>query len=507
MAGYSSVNVERLILERDAAVAERDAAIAERDAALARIVTLERQVEMLMSRLAELEARLKTNSSNSSKPPSSDMHGRKHRPRNKSNNKAGGQEGHEGKTFQPFAAEQVSQIQLLKPSACGKCGTTIDSDAVVHGEPVTWQTVELPPVTPLVIEYQRYAVCCAGCGAKTRGSLPEGVGSSPYGPRLCALVTGWAFKFHLSRRQIQALLHSQYGLKISVGAIQAIIERVATACAPVVEELCVAVQNAAVVNADETGAAHQGGGAKKKRHWLWVGVTLFYAVYMVSGNRGTDALAKLLGKDFGGIVVCDRWRPYESLFGKNRQLCWAHIAREGQSAIDRAEPRLKSIDEAVKASGESLLAWGQTFLEHYENMFDTWYRFKRGEIARQQLIVAMAPHQTAIQDHLTTGLSLSDKKVATTCKDLLRQWDVLWTFVTIEDVEPTNNAAERAMRQPVMLRKKSQGTRSEEGKEALGILLSVTETCRRQAISVIDYLESVCKNVRLGLPPPSLLPC
>ena len=138
-------------------------------------------------------------------------------------------------------------------------------------------------------------------------------------------------------------------------------------------------------------------------------------------------------------------------------------------------------------------------------MFKTWHRFKNGETTRQQPIVAMAPHQAAIEDHLKTGMSLSVKKVATTCKDLLRQWDVLWTFVTIEDVEPTNNAAERAMRPPVMLRKKSQGTRSEEGCEALGILLSVTETCRRQAISVIDYLESVCKNVRLGLPPPSLL--
>ncbi len=163
MAGYSSVSVERLILERDAAIAERDAA-------LARVVTLERQVEILMSRFAEIVPGSKRTSAIPQNHPQATCMAASIVRATKATREAGGQEGHEGKTFQPFAAEQVSQIQPLKPSACGQCGATIDSDAVVHGEPVTWQTVELPPVMPFVVEYQRYAVCCAGCGRVEQGS-------------------------------------------------------------------------------------------------------------------------------------------------------------------------------------------------------------------------------------------------------------------------------------------------------------------------------------------------
>ncbi len=487
--------------------AEHDAIVAGVVAAMqVQIDALTAKLTVVLGRVAELEAQVKTNSGNSSKPPSSDMPGVKRSPQKAKGNKAGGQEGHEGKTFQPFAADAVAETKPVMPTACGKCGTTFGPDAVPAGAPVNFQTVELPPIIPFVVEYQRFEVCCANCGGHTRGALPEDVGHSPFGPRLCALVAVWAIKFHLSRRQIQALLHSQYALAISIGAIQAIIERAAEACEPAVKDLQAAIQQAAVVNADETGAAHQGGGAKRKRHWLWVATTVFGAIYLVAADRGTEALGKLLGKDFKGIVGCDRWRPYESLYGDSRQICWAHLGREGQSAVDRAEVMLKSKDKAVRARGEALLAWGKAFLGLYEMMFKSWHRFNDGEMCRKGLTGAMVSHKVALFKHLQAGALLVDKKVARTCRDLMRQWTVMWTFVAVTGVEPTNNEAERAMRQPVMLRKKSQGTRSEKGKKTLGTLLSVVETCRRQARSVIDFIEAAIRNHRVGLPPPSLVP-
>lgn len=484
--------------------------MAERDG---RIATLEKQVETLtttlnaaMSRLTDLEARLKMNSGNSSKPPSSDKPGVKRRPQKERGKKAGGQEGHEGKTFQPFAAESVAETKPVMPATCGKCGAAFAPDAAPVGAPIIFQTVELPPIIPLVIEFQRHELCCPGCGIHTRAPLPTDVGASPFGPRLSAVIASWAIKFHLSRRQIQALCHSLFNLDISVGAIQAIIERVADACEKPVAELQTAIQNAAVVNADETGHAHQGGGAKKKRHWLWVAATAFGAIYVVAADRGQAALGKLLGKDFKGTVCCDRWRPYESLYGDNRQLCWAHLGREGQSAVDRAAVMLKSKDAAVRAKGEALLAWGQAFLALYKAMFKSWDRFNDGGICRKGLFGAMVSHKVAFAQLFRQGAQLEDSKVAGTSRDLIRQWRVLWTFVTVPDVEPTNNEAERAVRQPVLLRRKSGGTRSEKGKKALGILLSVVETCRRQNRQVIDYFEDVMRSHRRGQPPPSLVP-
>lgn len=472
----------------------------------AQIAALTSQLSIVLARVAELEARLKTNSGNSSKPPSSDMPWAKRCPPKTKGKKAGGQEGHEGQTFMPFAVEAVAKVIALLPGTCGKCGAGFAPGTAPTGAPSIFQTVELPPAVPFIVEYQRFELCCASCGGHTQEPLPGGVGPSQFGPRLCATITTWAIKFHLSRRQIQALCHSQFGLAISVGAIQAIIERAGEACEKAVEDLASAIKQAKVVNADETGAAHQGGGAKKKRHWLWVAATAFGAIYIVAADRGTEALGKLLGADFKGFVGCDRWRPYETLYGDNRQICWAHLGREGQSAIDRATVLLKSKDAAVQAKGEVLLAWGQAFLELYKAIFKSWWCFKEGAMGRPGLRGAMVSHKMAFAQLLRDGKLLGDKKIAGTCRDLLRQWSVLWTFVTVDGVEPTNNEAERALRQPVLLRKKSQGTRSDKGKKTLGTLLGVVETCRRQSRSVIDFLEAAIQNHRTGLPPPSLLP-
>lgn len=486
--------------------------IAERDAKIvvleSQVATLTAQLTAMMAKVAEQEARLKQGSSNSSKPPSSDGPANRTPRTNKpTGKKAGGQAGHEGKTIAPFAAEDVKPEPVVPPN-CGNCGNAFATDAPCTSPPYLFQQIEIPPVPPMVTEYQLHARCCAACGGITRGELPDGVGPSPYGPRLMALVATWAIKFHLSRRQIRSMLHSQYGLAMSTGTIQDIIERVAKACEKPVMELKAAINNAPVANADETGHAHQGGGAKGKRHWLWVAVTLWGAIYATAADRGAEGLAMILNKDFKGVVGCDRWRPYESCFGENRQLCWAHLKREGQSAVDRAEVMLKSEDEAVRARGEALLAWGQVFLKLYKAMFTSWHRFENGEYGRPGLRGAMVGHQTDFRALFERGLPHEDKLVRRLCKDLLRpvQWGALWTFVTKEGVEPTNNPAEQAMRQPVLLRRKSGGTRSKTGMKALATLLSVVETCRRQSRAVIDYFEAVIRSQRLGTPPPSLLP-
>ena len=169
---------------------------------------------------------------------------------------------------------------------------------------------------------------------------------------------------------------------------------------------------------------------------------------------------------------------------------------------------LKSKDEVVRARGETLLAWGRAFLKEYEAMFASWHSFKAGEFTRFGLRGAMVCSQTGFRALFEQGPALIDKKVAGMCRDLLRplQWNALWTFVTKEGVGPTNNPAEQAMRQPVLLRKMSGGTRSKAGMKALGILLSVVETCRRQGLVVVDYFEAVIRSQRLGQPPPSLVP-
>jgi transposase len=394
------------------------------------------------------------------------------------------------------------------------------------GAPFIFQHIELPPVPPLVIEYRLHERCCSACGGVTRGQLPGDVGPSPYGPRLQDLVVTWAIQLHLSRRQIQRLLASLYGLTMCIGTIQSIIERVAAACKAPVADLKAAIGNAPFANADETGHMHQGGGAKGKRHWLWVAVTMWGAVFAAAADRGQAGLELVLGKDYNppcrtpavkrrlgcvrdsAIVGCDRWRPYESFYGENRQLCWAHLKREGQAAIDQAEFMLKSKDAVLRFDGERLMAWGRAFMSLFKAMFASWHRFRSGECGRAGLCCAVVSHKAAFDGLFLRGLTVERKKVKAMCKDLLRpvQWTALWRFVTVPGVEPTNNAAEQALRQSVLIRRKSGGTRSETGMKALATLLSVVETCRRQGRSAIDYLEAVIRSQHLELRPPSLVP-
>ena len=499
---------EAVVAERDAAVA----ALAERDERLAameaQVSVLTKQLTAVLGRVAELEAQAKRNSGNSDKPPSSDPPGQKPLRTNKpTGGKPGGQHGHEGRTNTPFAAEATTPEPVI-PTSCERCGVGFASDVPTMGAPYLFQHIEIPPMPPLVVEFQLHERCCADCGGVTRGQLPADIGPSPYGPRLQALVATWAVQFHLSRRQIQRLLASLYGLAISTGTLQAIIERVAAACEKPVGELKDAIAGAPFANADETGHAHQGGGAKGKRHWLWVAVTLWGAVFAAAADRGAEGMALVLGQEFDGIVGCDRWRAYESRFGERRQLCWAHLKREGQAAVDRAGHLLASKNPKVRACGKLLLTWGEAFLALYKAMFSTWHRFEAGALTRAGLRGGMVSHQTAFGELLQQGLQLEDLNARRMCRDLLRpvQWKALWTFVTTPGVEPTNNLAEQALRQPVLLRRKTFGTRSENGMAALATLLSVVETCRRQGRAVIDYFEAAIRSQRLGHPPPSLVP-
>lgn len=471
------------------------------------VATLAAHLTTVLAKVAELEARLKQNSGNSSKPPSSDGPApRTPRTNKPTGNKPGGQPGHEGTSMTPFAAEATTPAPVV-PDTCGHCGGGFAADVPCTTPPFLFQHIEIPPMPPLVTEFQLHERCCLACGGVTRGDLPGDVDPSPYGPRLMALVATWAISFHLSRRQIQRLLASQYGLSMSTGTVQDILERVAKACEKPVAELKTAINQAPVANADETSQAHQGGGAKGKRHWLWVAVTFWGAIYAIANERGAKGLATILDANFKGVVGCDRWRPYE-LFGENRQLCWAHLKRDGQSAVDRGEVMVKSKDEAVRVRGEALLAWGKTFLAAYDAMFASWYAFHEGKFGRPGLRGAMVCHQTTFRALFEQGREAEDKRVRRMCKDLLRpvQWNALWTFVTKEGVGPTNNPAEQALRQPVLLRKKSGGTRSQVGMTTLAALLSVVETCRRQGRAAIDYFEAAIRAQRLGQPPPSLLP-
>jgi len=160
----------------------------------------------------------------------------------------------------------------------------------------------------------------------------------------------------------------------------------------------------------------------------------------------------------------------------------------------------------LEARGQALADFGMRALAIIKAFFRLWRRFKAGDLTRAQLQKRMARHETAMKGVLTLGATLGDKKGAAVSNDLLRQWPELWRFVDEEGVEPTNNRGERTLRQAVILRKITLGTRSEKGRKAVGRLLSVVETARQQGRNVLDFVTQAIHRKLLGQVAPQLIP-
>jgi transposase len=349
--------------------------------------------------------------------------------------------------------------------------------------------VELLPLAVRVTEYQMAVRRCRVCGKRTRADLPTGVPRRPFGPRLTAVVVLLSGRYRLSRREVQQLLQDLWAVRVSLGAVVRQEQVQSAALAPLVEEAQAAVQQAAVVNMDETGWRQE-----KRRAWLWTVVTATLTVFRIDRTRSGAAMEALLGSDFRGVVGSDRWSAYNRFPAERRALCHAHLKRHFQALGDRG------------GEAEPIGRWG---LAEIERLFALWHRFRAGEFTRQELRRRLVPLQARLGRLLRRGYNNPDRKAAALCRELRKWWPALWTFARMEGVEPTNNIAERALRPAVLWRKGSFGSDSEAGCRYAERLLTVVATSRQQGRSLLDFLVAAGEARLRGLPPPSLLaaPC
>jgi transposase len=464
------------------------------------IEELRGQLTALATELARLREQISRSSRNSSRPPSSDGPGFKPPERRKgSGRKRGGQPGHPGAGPELLSIERVDAVVDHHPDACRRCGALLEGE---DPEPLRHQLIEIPPITPLVIEHRLHRLVCPCCSRRTCATLPAEVEASRYGPRLSGLVGLLGSAFPLSVSKTQALLQQLVGVTISRGAIAAIRKRLSAALAqPMTEALQVARQQP-VVYMDETGAPTgnaDGGNPTGKRGWQWVMVTPLVTVFLQGLSRSAAAAMELLGHGFGGIVVSDRFSAYNHLPNQQRQLCWAHLIRD-----------LVAIAERAGASTEV----GADLLKLQQQLFGQWHHYKDGTIDWSTLQQSCQPIRqrfvATLQRVVELGCQRGERtpwaRTVRTCQQILQRSDALWTFLETPGIEPTNNAAERALRQSVIQRKISHGVQSAQGAICRSRLLTVTTTLRQQDRDVWSFLEQAwIAHYRGGLMP-SLLP-
>ena len=445
---------------------------------------LQEQVTLLQAEVEQLRERVNQTSRNSSKPPSSDPpEARKYPPRTPSGRKRGGQSGHQGKGRQLKPSSEANQIVVSRPTHCRGCGgLLLGQDA----QPQRHQVSELPQIEPEVVEYQLHKLTCLACGVVNRGEWPLEMPRGSFGPRTQATIAYLSGRMGISRRDSKEMLSTLFHLDISLGSIPAQERRISQALIEPVMEAGDFVRRQPTANVDETSWYE-----RSDKQWMWVAGTPLVTFFQIMDSRSQACCRQLLGEEFTGVVGSDRYSAYNWLASQQRQLCWSHLKRDFQAFEDR--------------KGESVVI-GKLLSAQVKKFFGLWHQVREGTLSRPDFQQAMQPIRHEVHNLLQIGTLLKAPKTRNTCRNILNVETALWTFVDREGVEPTNNAAQRALRRPVIWRRRSFGSQSEAGSRFVERMQTAVITLRQQKRDVLDFLTRACQAAISGTDPPSLLP-
>jgi len=429
-------------------------------------------------------ARLKKNSSNSSKPPSSDIVAPpKDPPRRGKKNKIGGQPGHPRHQRSPFDANQIDQICLheLSPEEVRRRKLRpLDSWHVL-------QQVELVE-KPYVVTEHRARRYVTPAGRIVLAPLPPEIrGSGLLGPNLTALVGWLKARGHVSYSGIAEFFRDVLNLPISGGHLSGCCTgKLSEALKPAYEEAAAALGQEAVLGSDETGHPHRG-----KGYWTWCLRAAGFTVFRIDATRAAQVLVDLLGEDFGGILTVDYYsanRSFARRYEVRAQYCWSHLLRDVKFLRELGRP--------------PLVRWADQLLAIARKMFRAWHRRTGADPPRWRR--QMERWKRAFLEKVRRPPAEAD------ALNISRRFDrhgapAYFRFLDTPGVEPTNNATERAIRQPVLDRRVTQGTRSVRGLRWCERAWTAAATCTQQGRSTFRFFRDALSAYLANSPTPSLL--
>jgi len=449
------------------------------------------QCAVLRQRIAELESRLaklEKNSTNSSKPPSSDfvnpaVAAKKKR---KKRRRAGGQPGHPKHQRPAFQQAELDHAWDYVYERCPDC----DGKVTVLDEPGSVvQQVEIAPQPIIISEHRGRACYCAHCRRTFVAPLPPEVRKAGLvGSRLTALVAYLKGACHCSFSTIRKFLRDVLGVTISRGQLRRVCAKVTQSLDSSYEELLAALPREAMLNVDETGHPENG-----QRLWTWCFRAPLFTLFKIHPSRGSDVLLETLGMEFDGVLGCDYFSAYRKYMRLNEnvvvQFCLAHLIRDVKFLTEHPDCKNRN--------------YGRRLLEALRNLFGIIHR--RAKYASEETFNAALGRQGA--EVLKQALSRvpATREANALAKRFDKHGLEYLQFVMTPGIEPTNNLAEQAIRFVVIDRHITQGSRSEPGRRWLERIWTTIATCAQHGKSVFEFIAESVQAFLSGTPPPTLL--
>ncbi len=419
----------------------------------------------LESRIAALEK----NSSNSSKPPSSDFHMPKRNQslRTSSGRKSGGQHGHAGITREQTVSPD--EVITCRPEVCHSCKRSL------HGiTGLVWekrQVADIPPMQMFVKEYRSESISCPDCKARSIGIFPDQVSSTfQLGTHFQSLVVYLSVVHHLPFERLARLVNDLWHCPVSQGTIDTILSKAADSGKPLHESIRSLVKRESWVGGDETGV-----GVEKKTWWQWVWQNTRGSFYAVDESRGYAVVERYFGEDYTGTLVHDCWSAQNNTVANFHQLCHAHLLRDLNFCLEADKSQWAYTVKTLLQSSER----AQTHI--WQDTFDPVLRVR--VIARyNEALLALINEPVAGRE--TKRLQ----------KRFRKHREKIFHFLTSPNIPFHNNGSEQAIRNAKVKQKISGSFRSAQGARRHAILLSIIETCKKQGMDVFLSLQLLCEG-------------
>lgn len=445
-----------------------------------RAVKAETQVKQLQEELRGA----KKDSGNSSKPPSSDIVKPKKRAPGK--RRRGGQEGHAPQLRTPFAPHEIEAVERHAYDACPQCGGPVEQ--LLEPAQVV-QQVEWVAKPTLVTEHLSCTCRCHACQANfTKPIAPQVTASGLCGPRLTTLIAYLKGACHASFRTIRQFLRETCGLTLATGTLVKACQKVAWSLQPAYDALRQQIPRESAVNIDETSHRENG-----QWQWTWGFRAPRFTLFHIDPTRSAEVLNHVLGNDFAGTLMADYYSAYRAYLDAHpraaAQFCLAHFIRD-----------VKFLGESPEESDRQFAG---ELLSELQELFRLWHapRDASTEPAWRAALVAQGERlERVVTDRVPTT-----KLAWNVVQRFVKHGQQYLRFTQEPGIEPTNNAAEQALRQVVIDRKVTQGTRSLRGRRWCQRIWTTIATCRQQGRSLLSFLEQSLLAHLGDTPPPSLL--